>query len=56
MLALLDFNKVFIMEIDTCDVSDATMQQIAYVNKALVTRAKSFSTYEKEMLTIMLAI
>lgn len=52
MLFLLDFTKVFMVEIDACEVEVGVILSqkghlIAYMSKALTKRAMSFSTYEK---------
>ncbi|CAN6455047.1 unnamed protein product [Victoria cruziana] len=61
VLTLPDFTKVFVVETDACDVGvGAVLSQdghpIAYMSKALTQRAKPFSTYEKEMLAIIVAV
>ncbi|CAN6458177.1 unnamed protein product [Victoria cruziana] len=61
VLTLPNFTKMFVVETDACDVGvGAVLSQdghpIAYMSKALTKRAKPFSTYEKEMLAIMVAV
>ncbi|CAN6458156.1 unnamed protein product [Victoria cruziana] len=61
VLTLPDFTKMFVVETDACDVGvGAVLSQdghpIAYMSKALTKRAKPFSTYEKEMLVIVVAV
>jgi hypothetical protein len=55
------FTQTFIIETDACDtgIGAVLMQNghpIAFMNKALPNRAKALSTYDKEMLAIVLAI
>ncbi|CAN6472758.1 unnamed protein product [Victoria cruziana] len=61
VLTLPDFTKIFVVETDACDVGvGAVLSQdghpIAYMSKALTKRAKPFSTYEKEMLAIVVTV
>ncbi|CAN6460298.1 unnamed protein product [Victoria cruziana] len=61
VLTLPDFTKVFVVETDAYDVGvGADLSQdshlIAYMSKALTKRAKPFSTYEKKMLAIVVAV
>lgn len=61
MLALPDFSKQFILEIDACTTGiGAILMQaghpLAFVSKALGPKTRGFSTYEKEYLAILMAV
>jgi hypothetical protein len=61
VLALPDFSKQFILEMDASDmgVGAMLMQQghpLAFISKALGPRTRDLSTYEKEYLAILIAI
>ncbi|XP_031500328.1 uncharacterized protein LOC116264325 [Nymphaea colorata] len=61
VLTLPDFTKTFTIETDACEVGvGAVLGQeghpIAYMSKALTSRAKPLSTYEKELLAIVIAV
>jgi hypothetical protein len=61
VLALPDFSKQFILEIDAGDlgVGAILMQQdhpLAFISKALGPRTKGLSTYGKEYLAILIAV
>lgn len=61
MLALPDFNKTFILETDACytGVGVVLMQEgrpIAYLRKVLANRHLGLSTYEKELMAIIMAV
>jgi hypothetical protein len=61
ILALLDFNKPFILEADASDnsIGDVLMQDVmplSFLNKYLGPRAVGFSTYNKEALALIEAI
>jgi hypothetical protein len=61
MLSLPDFAKQFILEIEASNSGIGTVllqegHPIAFVSRALGPRTKGLSTYEKEYLTIVLAI
>jgi hypothetical protein len=56
-----DFNKSFLIEIDASDkgVGAILMQEghpIAYVSKPLGAKLRGLSTYEKDYVTILLAV
>lgn len=61
VLALPNFNKEFIIETDASDFGmGAVLSQeghpIAYISRAFSSKAKSFSTYEKELLALVFAV
>jgi hypothetical protein len=61
ILALLDFFKHFTLETDASELGvGAVLMQlghpIAFISKALGPRSKGLSTYEKEYLTILIAV
>lgn len=61
ILALPDFSKPFILETDACmtGVEEVLMQEgrpIAFLSKALGKKHMGLSTYEKEMLAIIMAV
>ncbi|GKC66601.1 retrovirus-related pol polyprotein from transposon 17.6, partial [Tanacetum coccineum] len=61
VLALSNFKAEFTIETDASRIGlGAILQQddhqIAYLNKALTPRHKSLSTYEKELMAIVLAL
>lgn len=61
VLKLLDFTKIFIVECDALGkgLGDVLMQEerpIAYLSQALKGRSLMLSTYEKELLTLVMAI
>jgi hypothetical protein len=61
VLALPDFNKKFTIETDACDMGAGAVlmregHPFAFLSKALGSRQRAFSTYEKECLSIMLAV
>jgi hypothetical protein len=60
-LSLPDFTKSFSLETDTCGlgVGAVLMQDgrpLAFISKALGPRSQGLSTYEKEYLTILMAV
>jgi hypothetical protein len=61
VLAIPDFTKQFIIETDASNsgVGVVLMQQghpLAFISKPLGTRTQGLSTYEKEYMTILLAV
>lgn len=61
VLALPDFTKPFAIEIDGCDTGVGTVlvqegHPMAYMSKALGIKNQKLSTYEKEFLTVMMAV
>ena len=61
VLALPDFSKTFVIEMDACDVRiGAVLMQDshpnAYVSRALGPKNQTLSVYEKDYLAILLAI
>lgn len=61
MLALSDSSKCFVVETDPCDrgIGDVMHQDehtLAFLSKALGPKHQALSTYEKECLTILLAM
>ncbi|KAL5211653.1 hypothetical protein ABZP36_022500 [Zizania latifolia] len=61
ILALLDFSRQFVVETDASDMGlGAVLSQdghpVAYISKAIGSRTKGLSTYEKECLAILMAV
>jgi uncharacterized UPF0160 family protein len=61
VLALLDFNKTFVLETDASDKGiEAVLMQdqkpIAYLSKSLGVKNQAKSTYEKEFLAVLTAV
>jgi len=61
VLVVPDFSKQFVLETDASDLGiEAVLMQdqhpIAYLSKALCPRNQALSVYEKECMTILLAI
>lgn len=61
VLALVDFNKTFIIETDACSkgMGAVLMQEgrpIAFFSKALASRHMGLSTYEKEYMAVLSAV
>ncbi|XP_031486841.1 uncharacterized protein LOC116255195 [Nymphaea colorata] len=61
VLTLPDFTKEFLVETDASDtgvgaVPSQSGHPIAFISKALMQRAKPLSTYEKELLAIVMAV
>jgi hypothetical protein len=61
ILALPDFHKTFVIDIDVCDSGvGAVLQQeghpMEYMSKPLCNKNKGLSTYEKECLAILMAV
>lgn len=61
VLALLDFSKTFIVEIDASDLGmGAVLMQeghpISYLSKSFCDKNNGLSTYEKECMVVLLAV
>lgn len=61
VLSLPDFSKTFVVETDACmrGIGAVLMQDsrpIAYLSKALAAKHLGMSTYEKEMLAMIMAV
>jgi hypothetical protein len=61
VLAIPDFTKQFVMEIDACDMGISVVlmqadQPVAFLSKALVPTHQKLSIYEKEFLALIMAV
>lgn len=60
-LALLDFTKSFVIEMDACGEGASTVllqegQPIAFMSKAIAAKHQALSIYQKELMAIVLAV